>query len=125
MGDTKYIYHFIRKDIPVVAQIIQMGHAIDRIALRQEFYEDCAHTVLFEVQNELELIGIAKYLESQGLIEDQDFNIFYDTAWPVGYNAIATRPFVGAERDIFSEFTLYRDENLEATKAREKVHVTN
>lgn len=120
--ETKYIYHFIRKDIPVVAQIIQMGHAIDRIALRQEYYEDCAHTVLFEVPDEKTLEGIARYLESRGLSEN-DFIMFHDNAWPLGNNAIATRPFVGEERAIFAEFNLYRDADLEATRAREMVHI--
>ncbi len=123
--ETKYIYHFIRKDIPVVAQIIQMGHAIDRIALCQEYYDDCAHTVLFEVPDEAAIIEVTKYLESQGLQQNRDLVTFEETAWPIGFNSIATRPFVGDERRIFEPFTLYRDEDLEAQKAREKVHVVD
>lgn len=109
MCDTKYCYLFTRRNIPSVAQILQVGHAQDRMALRLDYYEDCAHSVLFEVPDEKELLKVAEYLESRGLTRDKDFVLFEDNSWPKGANAIATRPFIGAEREIFAGFKLYKD----------------
>lgn len=106
-----YQYHFIRQDIPIAAQIIQMGHAIDRMSLLLSYYNECANTVLIGVPDESALLDVAHYLETLGYLNRQDFQLFFDTEWPIGYNALAPRPFEGDERRVFAKFKTYNAEN--------------
>lgn len=108
---NRYIYILVRRDIPTSAQIIQVAHAVDRIALRQPFADDPANVVLFEVEDENQLLQAYMQLRECGLTPSEDFEIFYDTAWPKGFNAIASRPMIGEERNIFAEYSLYRTDD--------------
>ena len=121
----KYYYAWVRRDIPPVAQIIQVSHATDRISLRQEYYEDVARMVLFESADERELLDVYLFLREKGLSPSKDFEIFYDSAWPRGFNAIVTRPFEGTEREIFADFNLYRDDSADAIEARKRVSIVD
>jgi hypothetical protein len=109
MSQTKMQYCFVRKDISVAQQIIQVGHAQDIMSLRREYIDGVASTCLFEVQDEKELIQAERYLFGKKLIPDKDYVIFYEPDCESGWTAIVTRPFVGKEREIFAGFKLYRD----------------
>jgi len=96
MKSDYYVYWFIRKDLPVVHQIIQMGHAaFDAGADSQAFgfiKEDLEYAspnaCLFEVQSESELANISKQLHKLGIWH----RIFNEPDHQRGFTSIATRP---------------------------------
>ena len=114
---VRHSYAFVRNDLSPVQRIIQMSHASYECALNLEPFEDetPSSMVLFEVENQNELLKVAMYLDKH--IPNQ-FHIFYepDPCWSdpsgrsMGYTAIATRPFEGVERELFSSFKLYQHE---------------
>ena len=112
--EDRYYYAWIRKDLNEAQRIIQTSHACYECALRLPKFDDGmpSSMVLFEVENQEELLEVSAFLYDN--IPGQ-FHIFYepDAPWddlnsgPMGYTAIATRPFTGEERKLFSGFKLY------------------
>lgn len=119
MTEERYIYCFIRLDLPVVQQIVQTAHAADRMALRQENYDPPANLILFQVKDYVELMAVSHFLTKNMI----DHEMFYEPDPPrgatgtgvTGYTAIATEPLIGEQRQIMRRFTLYgTPENAEA-----------
>lgn len=94
-----YTYCFIRKDIPIHAQIIQTAHA----CLQSAAPKTVNSIVLFEVKNEEHLIKTNEYLKSRGI----KTYIFFEPDYDTGYTAIATEPLHGEDRTIMSRFRLW------------------
>jgi hypothetical protein len=94
-----YTYCFIRKDIPIHAQIIQTAHA----CLQSDKPKTVNSIVLFEVKNEDHLIKTNEYLKSRGI----KTYIFFEPDYDTGYTAISTEPLHGEDRTIMSRFRLW------------------
>jgi hypothetical protein len=94
-----YTYCFIRKDIPIHAQIIQTAHA----CLQSEKPKTVNSIILFEVKNEEHLIKTNEYLKGRGI----KTYIFFEPDYDTGYTAIATEPLHGEDRTIMSRFRLW------------------
>jgi len=109
----RYIYSFIRKDISHTQRIIQGIHAGFELALFLKPFEDGkpSSLVLFEVADEVELVDVHRYLLEEGLVTNKDFHIFFETDRNDGWTSICSRPMEDAERLIFKEFNLYKDED--------------
>lgn len=95
----EYTYCFIRKDIPIHAQIIQTAHA----CLQSDKPKTVNSIVLFEVKNEEHLIKVNDYLQSRGL----KTYMFFEPVADMGYTSIATEPLHGEDRTIMSRFRLW------------------
>lgn len=107
-----FIYSWIRLDLPVYAQIIQHGHAMERASNLAEYRSECPNTCLFEVDDERELIAVQRYLNKHGI----EHHCFHerDMGSCGEYTAISTRPVQGAERELFRGFKMYgRPPNVE------------
>jgi hypothetical protein len=68
--------------------------------------EQPASMVLFEVANEEELFQTYRYLKFNGLIENEDFHVFFEPDHETGFTAICTRPFEGRQK-MFNDFQLF------------------
>lgn len=108
---SNYQYQFVRQDIPVATQIIQMAHAVDRMSLRLKYEDDVARSVLIGVPNEEALMDVYTYLRLIGFDPVKDFHMFFDSEYPRGFNALATRPMNEEERIFFSQYKTYKVEN--------------
>lgn len=95
----QYTYCFIRKDIPIHAQIIQTAHA----CLQIEAPKEINSIVLFEVKNEEHLIATNEYLQKRGL----KTYIFFEPDFDMGYTAIATEPLKGEDREVCKRFKMW------------------
>ena len=123
MGDN-YYYAWVRKDLSMVQQIIQVGHACFEIGNRTGIKTpEVSSMVLFEVADESELVKIATKLSKQ--IPEKYF-IMYEPDYDTGYTAICTRAFSGEDRTIFGGYSLYQadNEDEETKERRTHVHVT-
>lgn len=108
----KYIYSFIRKDLTHTQRIIQTLHSGFELALLIDTYgpQQPSSVVLFEVDTEEDIIDVHRYLLEKGLIANKDFYVFFEPDRNDGWTSITTRPMKGAERELFANFNLYRDE---------------
>jgi len=95
----EYTYCFIRKDIPIHAQIIQTAHA----CLQSDKPKTVNSIILFEVKNEEHLIKTNEYLQGRGL----KTYMFFEPDYDMGYTAIATEPLQGEDRTIMSRFRMW------------------
>lgn len=108
-AEPTFIYSWIRLDLPIYAQIIQHGHAMERASNLSKYLEECPNTCLFEVDDERELMAVTRYLKKHGI----EHHCFYEPDREE-YTAISTRPVKGAERQLFRGFKLYgRPPNVE------------
>jgi len=94
-----YTYCFIRKDIPIHAQIIQTAHA----CLQSDKPKTVNSIILFEVKNEEHLIKVNEYLKDRGL----KTYMFFEPDDDMGYTSLATEPLHGEDRTIMSRFRLW------------------
>jgi hypothetical protein len=95
----EYTYCFIRKDIPLHAQIIQTAHA----CLQSDKPKSINSIVLFEVKNEEHLVKTNEYLKSHGL----KTYMFYEPDYDMGYTSIATEPLSGEDREVCKRFKMW------------------
>lgn len=96
----EYTYCFIRKDIPIHAQIIQTAHA----CLQSDKPKTVNSIVLFEVKNEEHLIQANEYLKDRGI----KTYMFFEPDYDMGYTAIACEPLSDEkDRNIFKRFKMW------------------
>lgn len=100
---TNYTYCFLRKDLPGVVRAIQLGHACMELGKMLDSEEPIANLILFEVQNEQELVRASSWLEDVGV----KFHMFHEPDYDTGYTAIACEPLSGDQRVPFSGFKLF------------------
>jgi hypothetical protein len=103
---TKYIYCFIRKDLPIVHQIIQLAHAAHLAGNGEDALEEAPNLVLFEVNSENELKEAAEHLLKNKI----SYQMFKEDEPVLEYTAICTQIVTQPhQRAIFKDFKLYRD----------------
>ncbi len=104
--DGKYIYCFVRKDISIVQQIIQMSHAAHEAGRKIGAKHAPPSIVLFEVQSQKELMDIFDELYTK----DIECEMFYEPDNQMGYSALCTEPLDTPElRKHFERYNLYRE----------------
>jgi len=112
---TNYYYCFLRKDLYPFGKenpaylIIQASHACFEMARRlpsPNKGELPTSMVLFEVEDEQHLFQTYRYLKFNGLIENEDFHVFFEPDHGTGFTSICTRPFEGRQK-MFDEFKLF------------------
>jgi hypothetical protein len=105
-----YIYCFIRKDLDVVHQLIQLGHA-SYLAGKETLVNGCPSTCLFEVADVKELQEVYRKLSANRL----NFELFYEPTTKnrgrtIGFSAICTHPIDAEDaetRQFFQQFRKY------------------
>jgi hypothetical protein len=111
---NSYIYCFIRKDLPVVHQLIQVGHACHEAGKWFEEpnpkmeLDEPANMVLFEVENEEELIKASNWL----YFWEIEYIEFKESDMNNEFTSICTQIIDTEEkRNLFRGFKLYNDKN--------------
>jgi hypothetical protein len=107
-AETPYTYLFIRKDLPMVQQIIQTAHAIHQMGTKQGD-KTIPHATLIGVDDKHELLELAAYLKDQKIKYEMFFEPDIDE-----YTAIATYPLKGHQRDPLQGFELLRIDEANA-----------
>ena len=101
-----YTYVFVRKDLPIHAQIIQAGHALHEAGFTQTRPNAACHLVLFEVSSERELLQIHSDLMRKGIW----LELFFEPDYNNGeYTAMASSCLDSGDiaRASFSKYRLY------------------
>ena len=99
------IYVFVRTDIPVVNQLIQVGHACWGAGRSSDSDHPSPHLVLLAVESETHLALAAGRAEQLGV----KTHLFYEPDPPcAGYTAACTDLVDGEGRGWFQEYRLWR-----------------
>lgn len=96
-----YSYAFVRTDIPLAAQIVQLGHAC---ACAGHEYGEHGNLIVFGVSSEEKLLTAVAKAEQHGI---RCF-LFHESDWPKGYTAACTEPVTGDDRLHFRRYQLYK-----------------
>jgi hypothetical protein len=96
---TPYTYLFIRKDLSIPQQLVQIAHAAHQAGHK---FGAHSHMCVFEVAGEHKLLDAATFLEEQ----DIPYQMFHET--DIGeHTAICTTPITGARRTPMRKFKMY------------------
>ena len=101
MSEPSYVYMFVRTDLSLPQQIIQMSHAAFDVGnkLGLNGNESTPHAVLFPVKNAEHLDRIQEFLDSHDVPHEK----FWEPDIS-GHTAISTYPVRGEERRLFRKF---------------------
>ena len=99
----KYIYVFVRQDLSLPQQLVQVGHACQESGAAYGCPEEC-RLVLIGVADEDALLLINSYLK----MENIENVMFYEPDYDMGYTCVCTRPVEGDERKLFARFETYK-----------------
>ena len=106
MDMTPYTYLFIRKDLSMAQQLVQIAHAAHDAGFR---FGDHSHMCVFELRGEEKLHDAASYLDTKGI----PYQMFHET--DIGqHTAICTTPLHGDARKAMRKFKMYRDSSVNA-----------
>ena len=96
----------VRRDLPLAAQIVQVGHACLEAGRRfvQATAAPC-HLVVLEVPHRAALLDAADRLDAAGL----PYVLFWEPDDALGFTALATRPVTTEqERRLIRRYPLWR-----------------
>ena len=100
---TEYMYIFVRTDIPVAYQMVQVGHATFEAG--KKFSPAIhPHFVLLPTANQEELLKLAVKLEDNNI----EFVMFHEPDNDTGYTALATKPISGDDRSMFKRYKTHK-----------------
>ena len=100
--DDCYVYIFVRRDIPVANQIVQVGHVCYEAGLNFNAKQD-TYMVLCQVDSEEDLLEIELRLNDANV----ETHKFYEPDDDLGYTALCSRPVNKKERKIFRKYKLW------------------
>ena len=118
-SSEKYVYIFVRQDLPVVHQIVQTNHASWQMSSRYGD-ESVPNIVLIGVADVTEL-----HMACRLLLENQIPHWRWsepEEDLGFGFTAIATAPIAGAQRACLVHFKTWKEEFV--TAARGGIRVT-
>lgn len=98
-----YIYAFIRQDLPVEHQLVQLAHASYEAGKKFNDSVGISNLVLFSAKDEQDIKEIMDYLSFEGV----EFVSFYEPDYNRGYTSICTAPVSGSTRKKFNKWKLY------------------
>lgn len=102
-AEAAYTYVFVRTDIPVADQLVQVGHACLEAGSRFNQPGVFSNLVLFGVSSQARLRDAAAWVEAVGI---RCF-AFFEPDDAMGYTAVCTEPVVGDARLFFRRFKLW------------------
>jgi hypothetical protein len=115
-----YIYVWVRRDIPLVQQIIQVGHACYDAGYSKGWdnYADVMngamlgyrspHMCLLQVPDQEALITVSNHLKFIGITYD----MFCESDNNMGFSAICTEPIKGEVRNAFRLYELWQEDSV-------------
>lgn len=100
-----YVYIFIRTDISIADQLVQVGHAC--LEAGKAFnYPEHTRMCLLEIKDEEKLLNVIERLTNKGV----QLKAFWEPDDRMGWTALATEPVYGAARKVFSKYNLWTSE---------------
>lgn len=110
VGSSKnYTYSFIRKDLPLEQQLVQLAHSA--LEAGRSFGNPgggITHLILLEAQSETQLMQISLDLKGLGIKHE----IFFEPDDDMGWTSLTTEPLHTKEqRKYFFKHKLYRAKN--------------
>lgn len=98
-----YCYVFIRTDIPLADQGVQIGHATLEAG---KFFKhpDNTHMIVLQLPGQEELNEAGDKL----MMRDIEFVKFFEPDDEMGHTAIATEPVYGSKRKLFQKYELWQ-----------------
>lgn len=103
MTETPYVYVFIRKDIPLADQLVQVGH-VCLLAGKVFGHPDNTHVILLQLNDQAHLVNTFWELEVLSKIKCVNF---YEPDDEMGFTAISTQPIYGKDREKLKEYHLW------------------
>ena len=100
---------FIRKDLPLADQLVQVGHVCQVAGRKFDIPSDC-HMVLIGVDSNESLSKIAESLECRGIrfVDFYEPDSIDDGIIPMGVTAICSEPITKEQKKYFSRFPLWK-----------------
>jgi hypothetical protein len=102
--DVPYVYVFVRTDITLACQLVQVGHACLEAGRRFEGLPPHCHLVLLEVASSGLLLDAVVRTQQQGIAVE----CFYEPDFPAGYTAACTEPVYREHRGYFKRYRMWR-----------------
>ena len=101
---NSYIYSFVRTDLPVEHQLVQLAHAAYEAGKKFQDRLGISNLVLLAARDESEIQEISDYL----YLEDINHVTFFEPDYNHGLTALCTEPIVDeAKRKKFRRWRLY------------------
>lgn len=106
---TPYTYCFVRKDMPLFAQLVQSAHACHELgmSLPRDKVPINSHLILLQVRNEDELLCIDWQLRKKRIRTVVFYEPDHYDGKPLGNSALCTEPLYGTSRNFFNKFELW------------------
>ena len=115
--DKKYVYIFIRKDLPNSQKVVQSCHAALEVGRRFVSSHDVHPSmVLIGVKGKIQLENVAKKVKTQGFRLMEFFEPLFDGEM----TSFATEPISDEERGFFKRFNLIKDSNFQIKEDRKE-----
>jgi len=105
---TPYVYVFVRTDIPLADQLVQVGHACLEAGNRFEQPEIASNMVLLRVGSEWELDRAVDEASRRGVLMTK----FWEPDWNLGYTAACSEPVFGEQRNVFKKYELWTEHSV-------------
>jgi hypothetical protein len=102
--DEHYTYVFVRMDIPLANQIVQVGHACFEAGNLYDTPDKSCFLILFGVKDEEALLDAVQKAKDNNI----QIHAFYEPDFPVGFTAACTEPIQGVRRKAFEKYKLWR-----------------
>ena len=102
----KYVYVFVRKDLPLSQQIVQSNHASLEAGIKfgSDNIEEPSSLILISVKNKAQL---EKALEDLKTKEIKTVS-FYEPDWDYGFTAFATEPLTIDKKQLLKMYQLWK-----------------
>lgn len=97
-----YIYVFVRTDIPVADQMVQVGHVCYEAGLKFQAQDD-TYLVLCQVASQEDLLEVEMRLNDSGV----ETHKFFEPDDDMEYTTLCTQPISKANRNLFRRYKLW------------------
>ncbi len=96
-----YSYVFVRTDIPLADQIVQVGHACLEAGNK---FGKSGYLIVLQVRSQDRLLEALEHVEQH----DIKSVLFYEPDDEMGYTAFCTQTVVGEQRKYFKKYKLWK-----------------
>ena len=103
-SDLKYVYTFVRRDLPIQDQLVQACHSAMEAGSNFPTPGQISNLVLLDVKNKKELYSVSEYLSENGI----DYYMFYEPDNGYDHTSITTEPLGVERKGLMSRFSLWR-----------------
>lgn len=102
--EEKYLYIFVRQDIPIEQQIVQSSHAVFSLTTLTGLEYSVPNIIVIGVPNISALNRVLRKLEEHQILhycwKEPDYNF--------GFTALATEPISGSKREVLGNYRLLK-----------------